>query len=322
MEAAMESAVVVEELERTFKPEGPQRVSVKALSGISFEIGRGEVFGLLGPNGAGKTTTVKILCTLLLPTGGAARVLGWDVITDANSIRRRINVVFGGERGLYWRLTGLDNLKYFADLYKVPRGRQKALIEGLLDLVGLAGAAGRRVETYSKGMRQRLSLARALINDPEVLFLDEPTVGLDPVGAQEVRNLVASLSQRGVSVLLTTHYMAEAEVLCDRIAIINKGRIVDTGTPDQLKRLSVGLSVVEATVSGLSADSLARIRDLPGGRAVYLVSLGSRTVVQFPTEDPEDTMVALSSLLADHLISLRTREAALEDAYLRLVGGK
>ena len=160
---------------------------IEAVRGVSFAIREGELFGLLGPNGAGKTTTIKMLITLLIPTSGSARVLGRDVVKDARWVRERIGYVFGGERGLYERLSALDNLRYFAELYAVDPRRQRARIHELLDLVGLKGREEERVEGYSRGMRQRLHIARGLLHDPPVLFLDEPTIGIDPVGARELR---------------------------------------------------------------------------------------------------------------------------------------
>jgi ABC-2 type transport system ATP-binding protein len=214
------AAIEVEGLRRTYRTTtGSFRrrsKSIEAVRGIDFAVGEGELFGLLGPNGAGKTTTIKMLITLLIPTGGKARVLGLDVVEDAKAVRRRIGYVFGGERGVYERLSGYDNLRYFAELYGVPPREQKARIGELLELVGLTGREHERAEGYSRGMKQRLHVARGLLHDPEVIFLDEPTIGLDPVGAREVRATIGSLTEAGKTVLLTTHYMFEADALCDR----------------------------------------------------------------------------------------------------------
>src|ERR671922_408368 len=222
------------DLHRTYKTHtGTIRRRVKeveAVRGVSFEIGKGELFGLLGPNGAGKTTTIKMLITLLIPSSGSARVLGLDVVKDAREVRRRIGYVFGGERGLYERLSAYDNLRYFAELYAVPPREQKQRIAFLLELVGLTGREKERVEGYSRGMRQRLHIARGLLHDPPVVFLDEPTIGVDPVGARELRRTIASLAEAGKTVLLTTHYMFEADDLCNRIAVINRGELVAQGT--------------------------------------------------------------------------------------------
>src|SRR5881397_255340 len=220
-------------------------LDVEAVRGISFHVERGELFGLLGPNGAGKTTTIKMLITLLLPTSGEARVLGLDVVKDEREVRKRIGYVFGGERGLYERLSALDNLRYFAELYGVSGQEQRRRIAEVLEIVGLTGREKQRVEGYSRGMRQRLHIARGILHDPPVVFLDEPTIGVDPVGSRELRSTIGGLVQSGKTVLLTTHYMFEADTLCDRVAVIANGRIVGDGTPRELKRIVADRTVVE-----------------------------------------------------------------------------
>src|SRR6188472_1575529 len=249
------AAIEAASLRRTYKTHtGTLRrraKEIEAVRGIDFQVQKGELFGLLGPNGAGKTTTIKMLITLLRPTAGTARVLGYDVVDDVREVRRRIGYVFGGDRGLYERLSALDNLRYFSELYGVPPREQKARIAELLELVGLTGREKERVEGYSRGMRQRLHIARGLLHRPEVLFLDEPSIGIDPVGARELRATVRSLVEQGTTVLLTTHYMFEADELCDRIAVITAGSIVATGTPAELKqRVSQG-NVLEVETFGL-----------------------------------------------------------------------
>lgn len=229
--------IEVKNLKRNYKLQNSEKKTLEALKGISFSVKKGEIFGLLGPNGAGKSTTIKILSTMLLPTSGEVKVLGYDCETEENKIRNKINFVFGGERSLYWRLTAKENLVYFADLYKVSRNDQKKLIPQILELVGLKDASNNRVETYSKGMKQRLQIARCLINDPEVIFFDEPSIGLDPKGADDLKQLIKLLANYGKTILLTTHYMKEAEELCDRIAIINHGQIIANGTLEELAGL-------------------------------------------------------------------------------------
>src|SRR5215208_4828148 len=241
---------------------------IEAVKGVSFEIEKGELFGLLGPNGAGKTTTIKMLITLLLPTSGTARVLGYDVVKDPREVRKRIGYVFGGERGVYERLSGYDNLRYFAELYGVPPKEIRPRIESLLELVGLKGREQERTEGYSRGMKQRLHIARGLLHDPPVVFLDEPTIGLDPVGARELRATIASLADAGKTILLTTHYMFEADALCDRIAVITRGEIVAQGTPGDLKRTVGAGTVVEVEVFGMPEGIVERVRDLEGVMSV------------------------------------------------------
>ena len=293
---------------------------VEAVRGVSFSIRAGELFGLLGPNGAGKTTTIKMLNTLLVPSGGSAHVLGFDVVRDARRVREQVGYVFGGDRGLYERLSALDNLRYFAELYGVEPRRQRARIDELLELVGLAGRERERVEGYSRGMRQRLHIARGLIHDPPVLFLDEPTIGVDPVGARELRALIASLTQGGKTVLLTTHYMFEADSLCDRIAVIANGEIVAQGTPQQLKARVEQSGVVEVEVFGIDEESIRRIELLPDVLAVTVEEQEQKQLLIVQTAPgAELTNVILAELRTVSVGRVASREPTLEDAYVQLV---
>ncbi|HYM97741.1 MAG TPA: ABC transporter ATP-binding protein [Candidatus Sulfotelmatobacter sp.] len=297
------------------------RVENVALAGIDLVIQPGELFGLLGPNGAGKTTTTKILTTLLLPDAGQAKVLGLDVVRQTDAVRRRIGFVFGGERGLYWRLSALDNLRYFADLYRIPPAVAKKRIPELLERLGLAGREHDKVELYSRGMKQRLHLARGLLNDPEVLFLDEPTIGLDPVGARELRVLVRELADGGKTIFLTTHYMFEADAICDRIAVIKKGSIVAQGTPSSIKRAVENQGVVEFEVEGLPADRQRALRALPGVSSITVAEHELAQVVTIHCTRPADVMTQLGVVLEGVGIQkVSSREPTLEDAYVQLVG--
>ena len=293
---------------------------VEAVRAVSFTIEQGELFGLLGPNGAGKTTTIKMLITLLIPTAGSAQVLGLDVVKDAREVRKRIGYVFGGERGVYERLSGYDNLRYFAELYGVPPKLQKPRIEELLELVGLKGREHERAEGYSRGMKQRLHVARGLLHDPEVLFLDEPTIGLDPVGARELRSTIASLTAAGKTILLTTHYMFEADALCDRIAVISKGKIVAEGTPADLKRGVGQGSVLEVEVYGVDEETIERVRRLGGVLAVSVEEREQAQVLVVQTQtEVELTSAILGNLNGGQVGRISQREPTLEDAYVALV---
>jgi ABC-2 type transport system ATP-binding protein len=318
------AAIEVTDLTRTYRSRvgifRRRKTDVQALRGISFEVERGELFGLLGPNGAGKTTTIKILTTLLLPSSGTARVLGFDPANDPGEVRRRVGHVFGGDRGLYDRLSALDNLKYFADLYRVPLREKKLRIEYLLELVGLTGRERERVETYSRGMRQRLHIARGLLHDPEVLFLDEPTIGLDPVGAREVRETIAGLREQGKTILLTTHYMYEADELCQRVAVIAGGRFVAEGTPAELKARVLDRTVIEIETFGVPEGSLDRLRALPGVLAVASEQRNQAEVLLVQSSTGSGvTPSLLRELDGITLGRVITREPTLEDAYVELV---
>jgi ABC-2 type transport system ATP-binding protein len=297
-----------------------ERKEVEAVRGVSFDIEPGELFGLLGPNGAGKTTTIKMLITLLLPTGGSAQVLGHDVVSDAREVRRHIGYVFGGDRGLYERLSALDNLRYFSELYGVPPREQHQRIGSLLELVGLTGREKERVEGFSRGMRQRLHIARGLLHDPEVLFLDEPTIGIDPVGARELRGTIAMLREQGKTILLTTHYMFEADELCDRIAVIRDGQIVAEGTPAALKqRVSAG-HVVEVETFGVPDTAIDAVRTLAGVRTAAVEDRGQAQVLIVQVEPgSEVTSSVLGHLDGVSVGRVSSREPTLEDAYVELV---
>jgi ABC-2 type transport system ATP-binding protein len=216
-------AIEVTDLTRDYK-------DVRAVDHISFDVAPGEIFGFLGPNGAGKTTTIKMLTGQLRPSAGSAKVAGWDIILDRDQLKPRIGVVFE-HQNIYERLSGYDNLLFSTRLYGVDKER----IHQVLDQVGLEDASNKLVSKYSNGMKQRLLIARALLHKPEVIFLDEPTKGLDPGVARAIRKIITELSRKGVTIFLTTHYMEEADQLSNRVAIIDRGKIIALSTPGQLK---------------------------------------------------------------------------------------
>jgi ABC-2 type transport system ATP-binding protein len=239
---------------------------------------------------------------------------------DTNEVRRRIGHVFGGERGLYDRLSGLDNLRYFADLYRVTPGQKARRISELLEVVGLVGQERIRVENYSRGMRQRLHIARGLLHDPRVLFLDEPTIGLDPVAARELRTLIASLAGGGKTVLLTTHYMFEADTLCGRIAVINGGRIVAEGTPEALKARTPTRTIVEIETFGADETAISRLRNVPGVASVTVEERGQAQLLLVHTERGRELVQSLLGALDGFAVGrVAAREPTLEDTYVYLV---
>ncbi len=321
------NAIKITHLRRIFRAKiGVIRRSIKeviAVDDISFEIKEGELFGLLGPNGAGKTTTIKMLATLLIPTAGTATIKGFDVVKQANEVRKCIGFIFGGERGLYWRLTGIDNMRYFASLYNVDPDESKKRIPYLLELVGLKDRGNERVEGYSRGMRQRLHVARTLLHNPEILFLDEPTIGLDPVGAREFRQVIRDLNAENKTILLTTHYMFEADSLCERIAVIDKGRIVALDTPEGLKMHVRDLSVVEVETFGAPQSIIEGLRAMSFVESLSVEEYEQRQMLLIQTprgaEAVPDVIAALNGQRIGRVI---VREPTLEDAYVRLVGGK
>jgi len=323
----MSAAIAVQELRRTYVSKGglfsTRRLEREALRGVSFEIERGELFGLLGPNGAGKTTLVKILATVLLPTSGSAQVCGFDVVRDAPRIRQRIGLVFGGERGLYGSLTGRDTLRFWGTLHGLSSREVRRRTEELLERVGLAERGDERVHTYSRGMKQRLHLARGLISAPDVLLLDEPTIGLDPVAARQMRDIVRELNRAGTTILLTTHYMAEAEDLCHRVAFLAEGRISLLDSPRELTRMVAELSRIDADLpAGTGEQTVGEIEAIAGVRAVER-SGGAGETVHLSISLRRNALSAVLAVLAANAVEhVATREPTLEDVYVRSFGDR
>jgi ABC-2 type transport system ATP-binding protein len=295
-------------------------VRTEALKGVDLDVDAGEIFGLLGPNGAGKTTFTKILSTLLLPTSGTVEVLGFDVTKEAAKLRPRIGLVLGGERGLYNRISARENLRYFADLFGVPIEKRDKRIDEVLARVDLVSAADRRVEEFSRGMKQKLHLARGILHGPEVLFLDEPTIGLDPKSARETRKLIRSLVADGVTIFLTTHYMFEAEELCQRIAVLSRGRIVARDTVAGLRKLVGGDRTIEVEAYGFDDGEIGRLRGLPGVSRIVSEEYGPRLRLTMRVGTNELQLDTVRRQLSNHAeLAVRERRTSLEDIYLDLV---
>lgn len=317
-------AIELEDLRRTYTVRsgflGKTTGTVEALKGMSFHVREGELFGLLGPNGAGKTTTIKILTTLLLPSVGRARVLGRDVVREVQAVRQSIGFAFGGDRGLYGRVSARDNLRYFANLYGLHPAHARRRINEVLEQMGLAERAGDRVETFSRGMKQRLHIARALLHQPRLLFLDEPTIGIDPVGARELREAILDLKAGGTTILLTTHYMFEADVLCDRIGIINGGHLVALDTPKGLRSQASDLFVFEIEVFGSSQAAVNEVRKMEGIEALTVQVWESRHLVTVQSRYGQEALPRIIRMLGERQVGkVVVREPTLEDAYIRII---
>ena len=306
-------AIDVRRLRKTYKG------GVEAVKGINFRVAAGEVFGLLGPNGAGKSTTLGMLTTTIAPTGGSARVAGFDVASEPLAARRVSSVVFQ-EPVVDRTLTGRRNLHIHARLWRIDTATAKNRIAELAGTLGLAELLDRPLETYSGGERRRLEIARALVSQPQVLFLDEPTVGLDPRIRHELLDVIGHLRDRSeITILLTTHYLDEAERLCDRIAIIHAGRIVALDTPETLLA-DLGDELIELRVTGDAAGALAslRARGVAGDDAF---SVGSTLTVPLHDRTAADTIAVIhDARLAASSIS--TRQPTLDDVYLQLTGAR
>jgi len=285
---------------------------VSALDGLSLTIPKGSVFGFLGPNGAGKTTTISLLMGLIEPSEGSARVLGFDTVEAADEIRVRVGALLD-ETGLYEQMSAYENLLFYARVWKFTAQEAEARVETILSEIGLWDRRGDLVGSWSRGMQQRLALARAQLHEPELLFLDEPTAGLDVVSAREVRDLLASLAQDGKTIFLTTHNMAEAEELCERVAVIRNGQLIAEGEPSSL----LSDSGHEVTIVG---GHLAAAAQAIQGRAdvVSAVLDNDRLQLRMTTSDPSDVVSDL--VAAGASIHEVTRGTSLEDAFLELIG--
>jgi ABC-2 type transport system ATP-binding protein len=290
---------------------------VVALDDLTLAIAQNEIHGLLGPNGAGKTTLVKILSTVLLPSGGTARVLGRDVVDDTRAVRSLVGVVLGGDRGLYDRLSARRNLLFWGALYKLDARTTRERAGALLERVGLAERADDRVERFSRGMRQRLHLARGLLHEPQVLFLDEPTSGLDPVAAGAFRRLVLDLRAEGRTFLLATHDMDEATALCDRVTLIDRGQVLLSADTARVGRFLGERECVDFVHPGPSlTEALGLLPD------VLDVEHRDGAAWRVHTTGRDGTRRVLAWLLDRDVLTARRGEPTLEEVYLRTVGDR
>ncbi len=325
----MTGIIRVEQLSKTFeskerkKGERKKLKRVQALKDVTFEIADGEVFGLLGPNGAGKTTLIKCLTTLLLPTSGKAWVNGYSVMDEEDAVRASIGCMLMGDRGLYWKLTGRENLDYFGSLYHVPKAARRERIDRLVELLHVGDFIDRTVETYSSGQKMLIAFAKSLINDAPILILDEPTVTLDVPTARELRTIVQQLNQAGKTVLYTTHLMHEAEELCDRVAIMDHGEIIAFGTPDDLKK-SLGLEDVVNLEGVFPPAAMKAVQELGGVSKVAVKSeSGGKATLSVLTKSDGGLLPQIIDVLMRNgstILHVRPKEATLEDVFIAKTG--
>jgi len=286
---------------------------IYAVKKVSFKVNKEEIFGLLGPNGAGKTTTIKMICTLLVPDEGEAIVHGFSILDKPEKVRENIGVVLAPDKGFYERLSGIENLVYYGRLYGMNKKEAYKRAIELTQIVGLDKDAYRYVEEYSLGMKAKLSIAKSLIHDPPIVILDEPTVGLDPISARRIRNLILELAKSGKTILLTSHNMWEVENLCNRVILINKGEIVSQGTPRQLKEKLNLNYIVEVEV--LNSEKVENYE-------TFINDKGN-AVIKIETSKPNDTLINLLDELKYkkyEIGEIKVIEPTLEEVFAKVIG--
>ncbi len=296
---------------------------VTAVDGISFSIERGQIFSLLGPNGTGKTTTIKILSTLLIPDSGKAMVKGFDVVQDDLEVRKVLTAVLPGERTLFWKLTVKENLFYFGSLYGLSRRSVKGKIEGLLQFFNIEDKRDVLVEKLSTGERQKVVLSRALLPAPEVILLDEPTLGLDPVAAISLRKLIKRIADRGTTILLTTHYMYEADELSDSVAIINKGKIACLDTPARLKQSVAAKRIIRIQVNAWDSNLNDHFRKRFAVQSIDTHQKDDGIHVRIKCKNNGFSLKEISDCLNGHGVLVNNvsfDEPSLEDVFIEMTG--
>ncbi len=300
--------------------------TVTALDEVSFFVKKGEIFGLLGPNGAGKTTTIKTICTLIQPTSGEVYVNGHDVEKDSQRARQDLGVMLTGDRTLYWKLTGRENLEYFSALYHMDRKHAKERIHELLKLVGLEERQDTLVENYSTGMRMRLSFIKGILHEPPVLLLDEPTMSLDPQSARLIRETIQDLRKQGHAILLTTHYMEEADQLSDRVAVIDHGKIIALAPPDELKKSMMKSEVIEIEAQNIDPRVVEKLKGITNiNEVVSSIEDASslRGMIKVHSSDGKNAIPEMLGILVKggvEVSNVKIATPTLEDVFISLTG--
>jgi ABC-2 type transport system ATP-binding protein len=323
-------------LTKTFKAKTPvggrffgrrKTVATNAIDNLNLTIEKGLLFGLLGPNGAGKTTLVKMLCTLLPPESGTAKVNGYDIIKQQMQVKRSLGTLFSvGERGFFWRLSGYRNLEFFAAIYNVPRQKRQERIMEVLRLVGLEGSAFELYQKYSGGMKRKLSLARTLLPDPPIMLLDEPTVGLDVTSSRNIRDFVQrTVRETGKTILYTTHYVEEAAQICDKIGILRRGQLIACDTPDAIRGMIKERELVYIVVQEISPEQIEKMRALPNVISVTEndeYAMGNQRGFCLELKSVDQVPSVFGFLFKENikLVNYRREEPTLEDAFIELTG--
>jgi len=294
-----------------------------ALNDLSFSVNKGEIYGILGPNGAGKTTLIKVLATILLPDAGNIEVLGYELPRYESKVKEMIGLALGEyERTFQWRITGRQNLEFFSDLFGVPKQIAKGRIDETLALVGLQEKADKMFMEYSTGMKHKLAIARALLNDPKLLLFDEPTAGLDAKTSIEIGNLVRKLTKNGATVVYTTHRLEEAGNLCDRIMILDKGKKVAEESPEKLKKLAQETEILQLELKEVNDEFIGRIRKIPGVKDVY--STAPR-VLRIHCDAINGAVYPILDLIkssGNHINQINSLTPTVEDVFLKITGDK
>lgn len=304
-----------------------RKKEIIALDNVNIKIKKGELFGILGPNGAGKSTLIKILCTLILPTAGTAYVNGFDVVKEEAGVKTSLGFVTGNERSFYWRLTGRQNLKFFAALNNVPKSHNK--IDELLDIMELKGIADAKFYSYSDGMKQRMAIARGLLNDPEIIFMDEPTRSLDPGAAQNLREFVKEqlVKNQGKTVFMSTHQLDEAEQICDRIAIIDKSKIKVCDTIDNIKKNLRKSEIYTFKIINIESNLLDKLRDIEGIIDLSVHTKSDITSLEIKLVNSEIILPQIIEMIVNNggkIYSCTSNEIALNSLFSQIIdnGGK
>lgn len=327
----MEKAVEVKDVKKYFIQRKKkflrtvEKKEFKAVDGVSFDIYRGEIFGLLGPNGAGKTTTIKMITGLLRPTAGTINVMSRNVDKNQIDALSKIGTVLAGDRSVYWKLTARENLEYFAALYGCNKRQAAARAEKVLDRLGLKDKADVLVEKFSTGMKQKVALGKALIPNAPVVLLDEPTLGLDPQSALNLREIILDIKKEGRTVLLTTHYMEEADFLCNRIAIIDGGKVIALDTPENLKASMNETKLIKVELNRLEEKLLRDIEDIDEVKNVVSSYNDEKRTFSLTIHhtDGDVVMQKILDCIAENktkVININVIEPSLEDVFIHLTG--